>query len=176
MRKGKGSPFLPEPVLMPRIRTILLYLAASILCAAVSLAQPDQGLPATDPLYKTVSGLDTALFDAVNHCELDKLSSMVTGDLEFYHDLTGLAVGRQVFLDAVKNNLCGKVHRELVSGTLEVYPLKGYGAVEIGVHRFTHPGDPTNIGEAKFIHVWQLKDGVWQIARVISFDHHSGAK
>ncbi len=161
---------------MRQIRTLLLYVVALILCAAVTLAQPDQGLPATDPLYKTVSGLDTTLFNAVNGCNLDKLGPMVTGDLEFYHDQTGLAVGRQVFLDAVKNNLCGKVHRELVPGTLEVYPLKGYGAVEIGVHRFTHPGDAANIGEAKFIHVWQLKDGVWQISRVISFDHHPAAK
>ena len=161
---------------MRRIRTLPLYLAVLILCAAVSLAQPDQGLPATDPLYKTVSGLDTTLFDAVNGCNLDKLGSMVAGDLEFYHDLNGLEVGRQVFLDAVKNNLCGKVHRELVPGTLEVYPLKGFGAVEMGVHRFTHPGDPTNIGEAKFIHVWRLKDGVWQISRVISIDHHPAAR
>ena len=61
-------------------------------------------------------------------------------------------------------------------GTLEVYPLKGFGAVEMGVHRFTHPGDPTNIGEAKFIHVWRLKDGVWQISRVISIDHHPAAR
>ncbi len=161
---------------MRRIRTLPLYLAVLILCAAVSLAQTDQGLPATDPLYKTVSGLDTTLFDAVNGCNLDKLGSMVAGDLEFYHDLNGLEVGRQVFLDAVKNNLCGKVHRELVPGTLEVYPLKGFGAVEMGVHRFTHPGDPTNIGEAKFIHVWRLKDGVWQILRVISIDHHPAAR
>ncbi len=161
---------------MKIIRTILLYGAAFVFCAAVSLAQSEQGLPPADELYKTVAGLDTGLFDAANHCDLEKLGSMVTEDLEFYHDQTGLAVGRQVFVDAVKNNLCGKVHRELVPGSLEVYPLKGYGAVEIGVHRFTHPGDPSNLGEAKFIHVWQLKDGVWRVARVISFDHHPAAK
>jgi len=60
----------------------------------------------------------------------------------------------------------------LVPGSLEVYPIKGYGAVEIGIHRFTHPNDPTSLGEAKFIHLWQLKDGVWRVTRVISFDHH----
>ena len=58
-------------------------------------------------------------------------------------------------------------------GTLEVYPLNGYGAVEIGVHRFYHPyeQDHGEVGEAKFIHVWQNKDGVWKITRVISYDH-----
>jgi hypothetical protein len=29
--------------------------------------------------------------------------------------------------------------RELVPGTLQVYPVKDYGAIEMGVHRFHHP-------------------------------------
>jgi hypothetical protein len=29
------------------------------------------------------------------------------------------------------------------------------------------------MGEAKFIHLWQNKEGKWQITRVISFDHHA---
>jgi Domain of unknown function (DUF4440) len=158
-----------------RIRTILLYLSAFVLFALVSLAQ-QSGPPTGDELYKTIAGLDAALFDAYNRCELDKLGSLVTDDLEFYHDQTGLALGRQNLVDAVKSNICGKVHRELVAGSLEVYPLKGYGAVEIGVHRFTHPDDANNVGEAKFIMLWQLKDGAWKITRVISFDHHPTAK
>jgi len=83
-------------------------------------------------------------------------------------------VGRPQIVDAIKNNLCGKVKRELVPGTLEVYPLAGYGAVEIGVHRFLHPWgqDHGIVGEAKFIHVWRYKDGMWEITRVISVDHH----
>ena len=161
---------------MKRLRTILAYVAAFVLCSAVSLAQQNQGVPPGDELYKTIAGLDTAVFDAYNHCDLEKLASYFTDDLEFYHDQTGLAVGRQNLVDAVKNNICGKVHRELTPGTLEVYPLKGYGAVEIGIHRFTHPNEPNELGEAKFIHVWQLKDGVWKVARVISFDHHAAAK
>ncbi|HWG20896.1 MAG TPA: nuclear transport factor 2 family protein [Terracidiphilus sp.] len=154
------------------MRSSLLCVAALTALAVSVHAQTNQGLPPADDLYKTVSGLDTALFSAYNTCNLGKLGSMVTEDLEFYHDQTGLSVGRKPFLEAIKANICGKVHRELVPGSLEVYPLKGYGAVEIGVHRFTHPNDPTALGEAKFVHVWQLKDGVWKVARVISFDHH----
>jgi hypothetical protein len=164
---------------MTKVRGSLLRLAALAVFAATSNAQSTkQGLPPTDDLYKTVAGLDSALFDAYNSCNLDKMGSMVTEDLEFYHDQTGLSVGRQTFVDAIKANICGKVHRELVPGTLEVYPLKGYGAVEIGIHRFTHPSDPNShgFGEAKFVHVWQLKDGVWRVARVISFDHHSAGQ
>jgi hypothetical protein len=146
------------------------------------LSMEAQGVPALDSiksqaeLTQAVTTLDTQLFNAVNTCDLEKLGTMVTVDLEFYHDKTGLAVGRQTFLDSIKNNICGKMTRKLVPGTLEVYPLNGYGAVEIGVHRFYHPGEPENVGEAKFIHVWQYKDGSWKISRVISYDHGAAAK
>jgi ketosteroid isomerase-like protein len=134
-----------------------------------------QAAPAPDPLFQTIQSLDTQLFDAYNHCDLEKLGSFFVDDLEFYHDKTGLARGRQALLDGVKNNICGKVTRELVPGTLEVYPIANYGAVEIGIHRFHHPGHETadSVGEAKFIHLWQNKDGVWKITRVISFDHQA---
>jgi Domain of unknown function (DUF4440) len=124
-------------------------------------------------LTAAIAALDKELFDAYNTCNLDKLGTLVTDDLEFYHDKTGLAVGKQVFLNAIKNNICGKVTRRLVEGSLEVYPMHGYGAVEIGVHRFYHPGAPGNVGEAKFIHLWQYKDGAWKVARVISYDHEA---
>ena len=129
---------------------------------------------APDPLFKTIQSLDTQLFEAYNHCDLEKFGSFLADDLEFYHDKTGLSRGRPALVDGIKNNICGKVTRELVPGTLEVYPIANYGAVEIGVHRFHHPGheEPGSVGEAKFIHLWQNKDGVWKVTRVISFDHH----
>jgi hypothetical protein len=58
---------------------------------------------------------------------------------------------------------------------MEVYPLKGYGAVQIGVHRFHHQGEE-GFGEAKFVTLWQNKDGVWKVTRVISYDHESVTK
>jgi hypothetical protein len=59
--------------------------------------------------------------------------------------------------------------------TLEVYPLKGYGAVEIGVHRFHHPGQPEDaMGDDKFVTLWQNKDGAWKVTRVISYEHNHG--
>jgi hypothetical protein len=154
------------------VKRPLLLLLASAMAVAFAHSQSTQGLPVSDTLYKTVAGLDSELFAAYNNCQLDKLGSLVAEDLEFYHDKTGLAIGRQLFIGAIKNNICGKVHRELVPGTLEIYPMEGFGAVEIGVHRFTHPGDPHNIGEAKFITLWQHKDGSWKMTRAISFDHH----
>jgi ketosteroid isomerase-like protein len=134
--------------------------------------------PAHDALFQTIQSLDTQLFDAYNRCDLEKFGSLLTEDLEFYHDKTGLARSAKALVEGVKNNICGKVTRELIAGTLEVYPIANYGAVEIGVHRFHHPGhdDTEGVGEAKFIQLWQQKDGAWKLTRVISFDHHALAK
>jgi len=150
---------------------------------AVALAGPGmrasaQAVPGPDAikseqeLTRVIAALDKQIFDAYNTCDIPKLGSLVADDLEFYHDKTGLAVGKQPFLDAIRQNICGKVTRELVPGSLEVYPIHGYGAVEIGLHRFHHPGqEPDVVGEARFVHLWQYKDGSWKVSRVISYDH-----
>jgi Domain of unknown function (DUF4440) len=160
-----------------RVAPLLLLIAVAMLTSGQVKAQEAKAA-APDPLFVTVSALDTALFNAYNQCDLKKLGSMVSDDLEFYHDRTGLAVGKQIFLESIQKNICGKVTRELVPGSLEVYPLNGYGAVEFGSHRFHHPGEDATepVGEAKFVTIWQNKDGVWKVTRVISYDHGSVAK
>src|SRR5437868_12315897 len=156
----KRSLYLP-----PLVSLVLLW-------ATVHAQSPAQSNAQSDTLFKTVQSLDTQLFDAYNHCDLAKLGAMVSDDLEFYHDKTGLSVGKAPFIAAIKQNICGKVERRLVAGSLEVYPLKDYGAVEIGVHRFYHPHNPEDgVGEAKFITLWQNKDGAWKVTRAISYDH-----
>jgi hypothetical protein len=114
------------------LRLLVLLALPSSPADAQSIARPD-------PLFKTIQSLDTELFDAYNYCDLTTLGAMVSDDLEFYHDQTGLSVGKAPFLAAIKQNICGKVEHVLLQDTLEVCPLKGYGAVEIGVHRFTTP-------------------------------------
>jgi hypothetical protein len=151
---------------------MMVVLAASGIVSDVLRAQTVTA-PAADPLFGVLAAQDKALFDAYNTCDLVKLGSMVTDDLEFYHDKTGLAVGKKSFLDSIKQNICGKVTRELVPGTLEVHGLATYGAVELGVHRFHHPGEQDHdvLGEGKFVMIWQNKDGAWKLSRVISYDH-----
>jgi hypothetical protein len=129
-------------------------------------------------LDKTVSALDAALFDGYNRCDLAKFQSFFVDDVEFYHDQGGVTLGSAALTDSVKKNICGQTTRELVPGTLQVYYMKGYGALEVGVHRFHHPGheDTIGVGEGKFIHLWQFKDGAWKITRVISYDHHAAGK
>jgi hypothetical protein len=140
-------------------------------------AQTIQGfdtMKSQEELTRAVTMLDAQLFDSYNTCNLEKFSSFFVDDVEFYHDRGGVTLGRKALTESIKNNICGKTTRELVPGSLEVYPIHGYGAVEIGVHRFHHPTTPPEkdvVGEAKFIHLWQYKDGAWKITRVISYDH-----
>ncbi len=127
-------------------------------------------------LDKAVTALDTALFDAYNTCDLAKFSSLLDDNVEFYHDQGGVTLGKEKLTQSIKDNICGgDVRRELVPGTLQIYYMKGYGAVEIGVHRFYHPKTNTPPGEGKFITLWQYKDGVWKITRAISYDHRAAA-
>ncbi|HEU4548113.1 MAG TPA: nuclear transport factor 2 family protein [Rhizomicrobium sp.] len=149
----------------------------SLLSMAPALAQP-----AVDSrggtLFDTIAAQDKKLFDAYNSCDVKTQGDIVSDDLEFYHDQTGLAVGREPFLKSTRENICGKVHRELVPGSLEVYPLKTYGAVEIGEHVFcpaAHPEqcDPKTSGIAKFTMLWKQTDAGWKLTRVISYAHVS---
>ena len=157
-----------------------MLLLSPLLAALVGRidAQPARTAAPPDTLFRTIAALDAALFDAYNRCDLEKFGAFFIDDVEFYHDQGGVTLGRQNLTESVKENICGKVRRELVPGTLEVYPIKGYGAVEMGVHRFHQPNAEKSEppGEAKFVHLWQNQDGVWKITRVISYDHHALAK
>jgi hypothetical protein len=158
---------------------LLVAILFALLCnASAQIAPPLDKIQNQEELNRAITSLDATLFDAYNKCDLVKFESFLADDVEFYHDLGGLMLGKAALTDAIKKNICGKVTRELIPGTLKVYPMKGYGALEVGVHRFHHPGheDTEGVGEGQFIHLWQYKDGAWKITRVISYDHHPAAK
>jgi hypothetical protein len=157
---------------------MLLLFPMIALCTVPADAQALESIKSQEELTKVVTSLDAALFDSYNRCDLEKNATFFADDVEFYHDQGGVTLGKEKLIESIKKNICGKVTRELVAGSLQVYPMKGYGAVEMGVHRFHHPGhdDTEPVGEAKFIHLWLYKDGAWKITRVISYDHHALAK
>jgi len=174
-RKKRGS------LGMTGVRRMLLLLPLLALFASQAEAQavpPLESIQSQAELDKVITTLDAALFDAYNRCDLEKFASFFVDDVEFYHDQGGVTLGREKLTESVKKNICGKTTRELVPGTLQIYYMKGYGAVEMGVHRFHHPGheDTEGVGEGRFVHLWQFKDGAWKITRVISYDHHASAK
>lgn len=147
-----------------------------ILAMVLALA-PSMGVGAdkSGALYDTVLAQDQRLFGAFNTCDLKTLGEMVTDDLQFFHDQDGLSVGRAPFLQAVSNNVCGKFTRSLEPGSVEVWRMPNYGAIEIGVHRFHHlDGSPDGLG--KFMIVWKESGGHWVMAQSFSYDHSEAGR
>ena len=133
-------------------------------------------------LFKTVMTLDSQLFnEGFNHCRLDVTARLSDENLQFFHDKSGMQ-NRAEFLLAMKNNVCGNPEgrpvRTLLAGSTEIFALENngvlYGAVQQGEHRFHLKGSDTEqagFTDAKFTHVWLLKNGKWYLKSAISFDH-----
>jgi hypothetical protein len=104
--------------------------------------------------------LDAKLFDAYNHCDLVTFKSLLADNVEFYHDQAGITLDKDAFTESVKKNICPTdTRRELVPATFEAHYMKRIGAIDLGTHRFYHPQSRGFTGEARFITLWQYKDG-----------------
>jgi hypothetical protein len=127
-------------------------------------------------LFDELARMDGILFDAsFASCDAAKANAIFADDVEFYHDEAGLSVGEQVRentrrLSASCPSTRG-VTRSIVPGSLRVFPIEGYGAVQMGAHRFDERGASTST-LTRFVHVWRLQDGQWRLTRVLSLDHH----
>ncbi|OON68868.1 DUF4440 domain-containing protein [Hymenobacter sp. CRA2] len=131
--------------------------------------------PADAALYRTIARQDSLLFVAFNRHDATAMQAFFADDLEFYHDRGGLQSFQQTmdgFRGLFENNKTTGLNRQLVPGTLEVYPIKGYGAVETYQHRFCHQENgKDDCGTFKNLMMWRLRDGQWKITRVVSYDH-----
>lgn len=130
---------------------------------------PEPYKPDDMALYQTVVRLDSLYFNAYNTCDLATQENIFSDSIEFYHDKGGLTTSKKELMESLKKYICGKVTRELVQGSIEVYPINGYGAVEMGMHKFhnnTEKETPSHAG--KFVIIWQHTNHQWKIRRVIS--------
>ncbi|MCB2409057.1 nuclear transport factor 2 family protein [Hymenobacter lucidus] len=164
---------------MKRIRTAIVYITLVCITAACSTSRKSSSevtesyKPASKELYKTIYHMDSVLFDAFNNRNLEIQKMVFATNLEFYHDNGGLTNYNQVIENTRRlfdqNN---GLRRTLIPGSLQVYPIKDYGAIEIGIHRFCHPENgKDDCGTFKFIHIWQKRPDGWKLTRVISYDH-----
>ncbi|GMN09306.1 hypothetical protein MTsPCn9_02380 [Croceitalea sp. MTPC9] len=120
-------------------------------------------------LFKKVMELDKTLFDAYNNCDMKTQARLMDEDLEFYHDMGGLSTSKSNVLKSIEQNICGKVTRTLVENSVEVHEIKGFGAVEIGMHKFYNNQEPNVESKpSRFISVWKNDDSKWTLSRVIS--------
>jgi hypothetical protein len=123
----------------------------------------------TTNLYKVVLDLDSIFFDAYNTCNLAKQSEFYSDSIEFYHDKSGLSTSKKELIENTQKYICGKVRRELVKGSVEVSPIPGYGAVELGSHQFYNNQEKNQQPRpSKFLIIWKNSSGKWTITRVIS--------
>lgn len=150
------------------IAACLLSVVGSVFLTTTVLAADDDAA-----LTRTITALDAQVFGTYNRCDLDAFATFFTPDVEFYHDKGGVTWNRQSVVDNTRKYICHKVRRELVAGTLKVYPIKDYGAIEEGEHHFCQLDTGKCEGIAKFLMIWRNKDGAWQKTRVISYGHRA---
>lgn len=135
-------------------------------------------------LFQTLKAQDSLLFNVgFNTCDISQFQALVSEDLEFYHDQSGITGSKAAFIAGIENGLCKleyKARRELVEGSLRVFPMNSngnlYGAIQTGEHRFyaKYPDEEETLSStAKFTHLWLLEEGQWKLSRVLSYDHHS---
>ncbi len=158
------------------------YFAAALavlLLPATACAQS-----ASETWEQDVRQFDQRYWKAYNDCDLKAMDKFNANGLEFYHDLGGVSTGKASFTRALKNNICGDpelhIRRVAVDGTVKIYPLRNrgqlYGAIVEGEHAFYNKvrDKPEALGAtARFTHVLQVRKGVWQVVRVLSYDHHA---
>ena len=166
---------------------LAIALTCSVMANSAVATEPTGGPRAgpsqTQELYDEIATMDARLFAAVfDVCDIATLATMVTDDFEFFHDKDGLSStsGAQ-FVKAIegtcerqKTGEDYRARRELVPGSMQVYPLNNYGAIQVGRHRFYQllPGEPEKLVEvSQFTNVWKKDTTGWKLARVLSYDH-----
>ena len=74
-----------------RTRFLFLIVAAFSISAQATDQPGEHKKAATSgELFETIARMDSAIFDAFNAHDVDRLMAMFTDDLEFYHDTGGL--------------------------------------------------------------------------------------
>jgi hypothetical protein len=152
---------------------VICYIVSACSSPKVTTAEIKPYTPVSQSLFDTIARMDSILFDAFNTRKLDVFQAIFSTDLEFYHDKGGLSRYEQ----SIENTTSlfkrtDTLRRRHMPGTMEVYPIKDYGAVQIGSHQFCHQENGKNdCGIFKFIHLWKRHPDGWKITRVISYDH-----
>lgn len=120
-------------------------------------------------LYNQIVKMDATYFTAYNKCDIKTQNDILSDDIEFFHDKGGLSTSKKEIVKSIKKNICNKVKRTLIKGSIEVYPIKDYGAIEIGYHTFFNKKEPTAKSvPSKFIAVWKKENNKWTMTKVIS--------
>jgi hypothetical protein len=151
----------------------LIILASFITKETDKIPTNQKDTPTSGPLYNEIAHVDSLMFEAFNSRNLDKLKQFFDTSLEFYQDNTGVHNYNET-IEAFSNlfKMDYVLTRKLVNGSMEVYPIKDYGAIQTAEHIFSHiENGKFQEGTFKFMQVWQKKDSVWRVTREVSYGH-----
>ena len=156
--------------------TAIFILAIGFL-ATVSFTNPDDRTKPDSPnsglLYSEIAHMDSLLFDGFNSRNVDKMKVFFDPSLELYQDNIGVRNYKETveaFSKLFKQD--NILTRKLVPGSMEVYPIKGYGAIQTGMHTFSHIENGKPVAATfKFMNIWHKKGNDWKITRLVTYDH-----
>lgn len=166
----------------------LLYLSLFLVTLASCDSKKENRLIKSQPiaeeqpgeLFKAIATMDSLYFSAQNACDLEKYAYYLSEDFEFFHDKAGFTPSKESEMSDMAV-YCGEeqrrrqpLRRELTKGTLKVYPMDNYGALEFCEHVFylqINDGTEKVVGSGKMTALWQKENNLWKLARVISYDH-----
>jgi hypothetical protein len=158
----------------------------ALLAAALAAAQPAAAvspLPEGQALTSAIAARDAEFFQLLFlDCDPGRMSAMLAADFEMYHDRDGLVATDAGAFVALYQRMCEarrapdawRSRRELLSATLNVHPVPGFGAIEDGEHQFYErrgDGPERLVGHARFTQVWKLAPDGWRLSRVFSYAH-----
>ena len=121
-------------------------------------------------LSQEILRMDSLLFSvAFNQCDFELYEKIIVEGMEFYDDRTGLNTDIEKeyasFMDKCSRPF--SVRRNLVETS--VSKLGDFGAVQTGTHIFYNDSKP--VQRAKFITIWERREGWWIVKRAVSYEH-----
>lgn len=89
---------------------------------------------------QAIRAADARHWLAYNACDMHTMGELLTDDVEFYHDKTGLTTSNQAVLDSLRKGPCANttmhLRCEADDASIRFHPLAGGFALLSGTHRF----------------------------------------
>lgn len=105
----------------------VLFAISFFFYSLITAAQVDE-IPAYKSLnidlYTDIIKMDSIYFTAYNSCDLKTQAAIYADEIEFFHDKGGLITNKNLLLKSLEENICNKVTRTLIKGSVEVYAHK----------------------------------------------------
>lgn len=156
-------------------RNVLLLICTLL---SISLHAQSDGIP-TDvtKISRAIYHNDSLFWEAYNQCDIERMATFLTDDVEFYHDKGGPIYTLEKFKENIRTGLCGKsdwhLRREELPGTVKVFAMNNYGGLISGEHVFyvSDGKKETLDGHGKFMQLWKFENNQWKMSRILSYDH-----